>query len=72
MQLMKSVFYKFYFFNKICFFLANISTLHNLETMSVPNVETTLIQSCFNLVSRLVQAKLNPIELVMIMDLQID
>ena len=36
------------------------------------NSGTTLIQRCFNLVSTLVKAILNPIGLVMIMDLQID
>ena len=61
------------------------STLHNVDTMSVLNVETTLhnvettlhnvgttlIQRCFNLASTLVKTILNPIGLVMIMDLQI-
>ena len=53
------------------------STLHNFDTTSVPgvkqrrsNVGTTLIQRCFNLASTLVKATLNPIGLMMIMDLQ--
>ena len=36
------------------------------------NVGTTLIQSCFKLASTLVKAMLNPVGLVIIMDLQID
>ena len=55
----------------------------NVDTMSVPNVETrwkqgcttlveTLIQRCFNPASTLVKAILNPVGLVMVMDLQID
>ena len=55
----------------------------NVDTMSVPNVETrwkqrcttlveTLIQRCFNPASTLVKAILNPVRLVMVMDLQID
>ena len=61
------------------------STLHNVDTTSVPNVETTLqnvettlhnvgttlIQRCFNLASTLVKAILNPIGLVMIVDYEI-
>ena len=46
------------------------TTLHNVET-TLHNVGTTLIQRCFNLASTLVKTILNPIELVMIMDLQI-
>ena len=45
--------------------------LHNVDTTSVPNVETTLKQRRY-IVSTLVKAILNPIRLVMIMDLQID
>ena len=44
---------------------------NNVET-TLHNVGTTLIQRCFNLASTLVKAILNPIGLVMIMDLQID
>ena len=57
------------------------STLYNVDTTSVPNVETTLqnvkttlhnidtklYQRCFNLAWTLVKATLNPIGLVMIM-----
>ena len=46
------------------------TTLHNVET-TLHNVGTTLIQRCFNLASTLVKTILNPIGLVMIMDLQI-
>ena len=60
--------------------------MHNVDTMSVPDVETTskqcyttskqryttLIQRCFNLALTLVKAILNPIGIVMIMNLQID
>ena len=47
------------------------TTLHNIET-TLHNVGTTLIQRFFNLASTLVKAILNPIRLVMIMDLKID
>ena len=47
------------------------TTLHTIET-TLCNVGTTLIQLCFNLVSTLVKAILNPIRLDMIMGLQID
>ena len=61
------------------------STLHNVNTTSVPviettlhngkttlhNVGTTLIQRYFNLVSTLVKTILNRTGLVMIMDLKI-
>ena len=43
---------------------------NNVET-TLHNVGTTLIQRCFNLASTLVKTILNPIGLVMIMDLQI-
>ena len=43
---------------------------NNVET-TLHNVETTLIQRCFTLASTLVKTILNPIGLVMIMDLQI-
>ena len=46
------------------------TTLHNVET-TLHNVGTTLIQRCFNLASTLVKTILNPVWLVMIMDLQI-
>ena len=46
------------------------TTLRNVET-TLHNLGTTLIQRCFNLTSMLVKAILNPIGLVMIMDLQI-
>ena len=46
------------------------TTLHNVET-ALHNVGTTLIQRCFKLVSTLVKTILNPIRVVMIMDLQI-
>ena len=56
-----------------------LSTLHNVDTASVPDVETTLqnveatlIQRCFNIASILVKAILNPIGLVIIMDLKAD
>ena len=62
------------------------STFHNVDTTSVPDIETTLkqryttskprcttlVQGCFNIVPTLVKAILNPTGLVMIMDLQID
>ena len=55
-----------------------IFNVHMVDTSSVPDVETTLrndettlYQGCFNLTSMLVKAILNPIGLVMIMDLQI-
>ena len=65
---------------------SDFQQLHNVDTTSVPDVETTskqgyitskqlctmLIQRCFNLLSMFVKATLNPIELVMIMDLQIN
>ena len=43
---------------------------NNVE-ITLHNVGTTLIQRCFNLALTLVKTILNPIELVMIMDLQI-
>ena len=46
------------------------TTLHNVETV-LHSVGTTLIQRCFKLVSTLVKTILNPIGVVMIMDLQI-
>ena len=60
--------------------------MHNVDTTSVPDVETaskqcyttskqrytTLIQRCFNLALTLVKTILNPIGIVMIMNLQID
>ena len=45
--------------------------LHNVEK-TLHNVGTTLIQRCFNLATTLVKVILNPVGLVMIMDLQID
>ena len=49
----------------------NVKTmLCNVRTM-LHNVGKTLIQRCFNLASTLVKAILNPIELVMIMHLEI-
>ena len=50
----------------------NVSARHwnNVET-TLHNVCTTLMQCCFNLVSRLVKAILNPIGLVMIVDCEI-
>ena len=47
------------------------TTLHNVET-TLHNVGTTLIQRYFNLASTLIKTILNPIGLVMIMDLQIN
>ena len=47
------------------------ATLHNVET-TLHNVGTTVIQRCFNLATTLVKVILNPVGLVMIMDLQID
>ena len=46
------------------------TTLHNVET-TLHNVGTTSIQRCFNLASTLVKAILNSIGHVMIMDLQL-
>ena len=46
------------------------TTSHNVET-TLHNIGLTLIQRCFNLASTLVKTILNPIGLVMIMDLQI-
>ena len=46
------------------------TTLHNVKT-TFYNVGSTLIQCCFNLASTLVKAILNPVRLMMIMDLQI-
>ena len=46
------------------------TTLNNVET-TLHNVGLTLIQCCYNLASTLVKAILNPVGLVMIMDLQI-
>ena len=44
----------------------------NNVTQRRNSVGTTFIQRCFNLASTLVKVILNPIGLVMIMDLQID
>ena len=44
----------------------------NKVTQCRNNSGTRLIQRCFNLASTLVKAILNPVGLVMIMDLQID
>ena len=45
------------------------TTIHNVKT-TLQNVGTTLIQRCFNLALTLVKAILNPVGLVMIVDLQ--
>ena len=46
------------------------TTLHNVET-TLHNIGLKLMQRCFNLALALVKATLNPVGLMMIMDLQI-